>query len=97
MVARGLVTLEQLDEPSPAWKELEEDRRRSLLADSESGWPGRRTPAFRYPGAGTRLKQRNLAREWIESHPDDWAAMLQRAGAEHPGQADRPEPPELAA
>ena len=77
LVARGLMTLEQLDAPTPAWAELESDRQRSASSDLSQGWPGRRSPATRYPGAGNAVAPRNLAREWIEANPKAWAAMLE--------------------
>ena len=77
LVARGLISLEQLDAPTPAWAELESDRQRSGSSDLSQGWPGRRTPATRYPGAGSTQTPRNLAREWIEANPKAWAAMLE--------------------
>ena len=75
LVARGLISLEQLDAPTPAWAELESDRQRSGSSDLTQGWPGRRSPATHYPGAGTAQAPRNLAREWIEANPKAWAAM----------------------
>ncbi len=84
LVARGLFSLEQLDELSPAQAELERDRRRSLVTDLATGWPGRRSPAMRYPAAGTVGAPRNLAREWIEAHPRDWALMLEQTAAAAP-------------
>lgn len=78
LVARGLIRLEQLDAPTPAWAELERDRQCSASCDLCQGWPGRRTPATRYPGAGTAQAPRNLAREWIEANPKAWAAMLEQ-------------------
>ena len=77
LVARGLIRLEQLDAPTPAWAELESDRQRSGSSDLSQGWPGRRTPAARYPGAGSTEAPRNLARQWIEANPKAWAAMLE--------------------
>jgi hypothetical protein len=77
LVARGLIRLEQLDAPTPAWAELESDRQCSGSSDLYQGWPGRRTPATRYPGAGSTEAPRNLAREWIEANPKAWAAMLE--------------------
>lgn len=75
MVLSGLLTLEDLDRPTPEWQELEEDRRRSAFSRASSGWPGRRTPAFPYQQAGTMQPWRNLAREWIAGHPRQWDAL----------------------
>lgn len=95
LVARGLIRLEQLDEPSPAWAELERDRQRSASCDLCQGWPGRRTPATRYPGAGSAEAPRNLAREWIDANPKAWAALLEQPLAA--GLTDqRAAPPERA-
>jgi hypothetical protein len=78
LVARGLFSLEDLDVATPASRELELDRMRS--GDGHhghgGGWPGRRGPAMRYPGAGCIQPVRNLAREWIAAHPGDWQALL---------------------
>jgi hypothetical protein len=89
MVARGLLTLEDLDQPTPAWQELEQDRQRSAFSGTSTGWPGRRTPAYGYSDAGTARMPRNLAREWIEAHPKLWAAVLEEQVA--PGRADQPQ------
>jgi hypothetical protein len=78
MVARGLLSLEQLEQPTPAWDELERDRARSALSDPIAGWPGRRSPAFPYPGAGVSRPPRNLAREWIANHPKGWQDLQQQ-------------------
>ena len=93
LVARGLMTLEQLDAPTPAWAELESDRQRSGSSDLTQGWPGRRTPATRYPGAGNALTPRNLAREWIEANPKAWAAMCSQPLAVVQGSAASPDGP----
>lgn len=79
LVARGRMTLEDLDQPTPAWEELERDRLRSGMPGPGNGWPGRRSPAMRYPGAGEFRKPRNLAREWIEDNPKQWEALMLRA------------------
>ena len=53
LVARGLMSLEDLDVAPPASRELERDRMRSASdLGGHGGWPGRRSPAMRYPGAG---------------------------------------------
>ncbi len=77
LVARGLMGLEDLDVATPASRELERDRMRSGDGHhAPSGWPGRRSPAMRYPGAGCIQPVRNLAREWIAAHPGDWQALV---------------------
>jgi hypothetical protein len=77
LVARGLMSLEDLDVATPASRELERDRMRSGDGHhGPSGWPGRRSPAMRYPGAGCIQPVRNLAREWIAAHPGEWQALL---------------------
>ena len=77
LVARGLMSLEDLDVAPPASRELERDRMRSATDHAgQGGWPGRRSPAMRYPGAGCIQPVRNLAREWIAGHPGEWQALL---------------------
>jgi len=77
LVARGLMSLEDLDIAPPASRELERDRMRSATDHAgQGGWPGRRSPAMRYPGAGCIQPVRNLAREWIVAHPGEWQALL---------------------
>ena len=77
LVARGLMSLEDLDVATPASRELERDRMRSGDGHhGPSGWPGRRSPAMRYPGAGCIQPVRNLAREWIAAHPGEWQALV---------------------
>ena len=77
LVARGLMSLEDLDIATPASRELERDRMRSGDGHhAPSGWPGRRSPAMRYPGAGCIQPVRNLAREWIAAHPGEWQALV---------------------
>ena len=77
LVARGLMGLEDLDVATPASRELERDRMRSGDGHhGPSGWPGRRSPAMRYPGAGCIQPVRNLAREWIAAHPREWQALV---------------------
>ena len=105
LVARGLMSLEDLDVAPPASRELERDRMRSASdLGGHGGWPGRRSPAMRYPGAGCIQPVRNLAREWIAAHPGDWQALvrLHQAGVQsvaqrvdgplshRPGQAQGP-------
>jgi hypothetical protein len=98
MVARGLMTLEQLDQPTLGWAELERDRERSSSSALSEGWPGRRGPAMAYPGAGTARPVRNLAREWIEANPRAWAAMLEQPAPWHADQLPaRPARPDAAA
>ena len=78
LVARGLMSLEDLDVAPPASRELERDRMRSASdLGGHGGWPGRRSPAMRYPGAGCIQPVRNLAREWIAAHPREWQALVQ--------------------
>ena len=76
LVARGLMSLEDLDVAPPASRELERDRMRSASDLGHGGWPGRRSPAMRYPGAGCIQPVRNLAREWIAAHPGEWQALV---------------------
>jgi hypothetical protein len=78
LVARGRMTLEDLDAPTPVWAELERDRLRSGMPNLENGWPGRRSPAMRYPGACEFREPRNLAREWIEANQKTWEALMRQ-------------------
>lgn len=74
--ASGLWTLEQLDKRSPGWHEIEQDRVKSAMPrDIRNPHDHRMTPALPYPDAGTYRKPRNLAREWIAAHPEEWEAM----------------------
>ncbi|MCP9841415.1 hypothetical protein KBY93_12335 [Synechococcus sp. J7-Johnson] len=82
------MTLEDLDQPTPAWEELERDRLRSGMPGLDKGWPGRRSPAMRYPGAGEQRRPRNLAREWIEDNPKQWEALMRQALEEEARTAD---------
>ena len=78
LVARGLMSLDDLDTATPASRELELDRMRSATdLEGHGGWPGRRSPAMRYPGAGCIQPVRNLAREWIAAHPREWQVLQQ--------------------
>ena len=79
LVARGLMSLDDLDTATPASRELELDRMRSATdLEGHGGWPGRRSPAMRYPGAGCIQPVRNLAREWIAAHPREWEALVRQ-------------------
>ena len=90
LVARGLMSLEDLDVAPPASRELERDRMRSATDNAcQGGWPGRRSPAMRYPGAGCIQPVRNLAREWIAAHPGEWQALL-RLHQARPQSDDQP-------
>lgn len=89
LVARGLMSLDDLDTATPASRELELDRMRSATdLDGHGGWPGRRSPAMRYPGAGCIQPVRNLAREWIAAHPREWEALVRQHQPVDPQAAD---------
>ena len=79
-IAAGYWTLQDLDSPSPAFASLETDRVRSAHPIQ----PGYNSPTMKYPLAGTRLQSRNLAREWIDAHPEQWAAMNQPVAVSNP-------------
>lgn len=64
---QGLITLEALDSPTANWKALEADRR---VANNRAQRQGR---GFAFPPP---LAWRNLAREWIAAHPQEWEALL---------------------
>jgi hypothetical protein len=77
---KGLWTLEDLDARSPASDELEAARRRSEAPQATvQGMTGHNRPVMRYPNAGQYHLPRNLAREWIEAHPQEWQALLSEA------------------
>jgi hypothetical protein len=77
---KGLWALEHLDAWSPSSDELEADRRRSDLPQATvQGMTGHNRPVMRYPHAGQYRHPRNLAREWIEAHPQEWQALLSEA------------------
>ena len=77
---KGLWTLEDLGAWSPSSDELEADRRRSELPQATAqGMTGHNRPVMRYPNAGQYLHPRNLAREWIDAHPQEWQALLSEA------------------
>ena len=100
LVARGLMSLEDLDIATPASRELERDRMRSGDGHhAPSGWPGRRSPAMRYPGAGCIQPVRNLAREWIAAHPGEWQALvrLHQTGVQRVAQPLAPQDSDQAA
>lgn len=58
MVAKGLCTLEQLDQPSVGWRQ-----QLAAMQDSAS-LRGANPPAWI-----------NQAREWIDTHPEQWEAL----------------------
>jgi hypothetical protein len=68
-VLRGYWTLEQLDEPSAHWVLNERDRAVSNA---------RRTSTKRFSAWTVGHPYRNLARDWIETHPDQFNALLQQ-------------------
>lgn len=75
-VVAGLWTLEQLDEPSGMFRELEAERIRSLHPSGTNPMTSRRHgPAVRYPQAEQRHAWRNLAREWIAANPAEWDVL----------------------
>lgn len=78
-VLKGLMTLEDLDAPSPGWDRIEADRRHANRRAQRLGL----APTYPPP-----QPWRNLAREWIDSHPREWESMVREALAaeaiEHP-------------
>ncbi len=80
-VARGLWTLNDLDQPTSSFRRIEADRHRSASpVTGISLYEPKPGPTVRYPGAGTTWPWRNLAREWIAANPREWEAL--RTGAE---------------
>ena len=92
MVAKGLVTLRQLDEPSDGWKEIERSR---IAAQSpldphnptqKVPWYNRDHQAYEtFPlptqkVPATRPAYRNLAREWIAANKKEWVQLLETHG-----------------
>lgn len=72
---QGLISLEDLDNPSAGWQELETAR---SLANRYA--MRTKTPMPYPPGQ----PHRNLAREWIAAHPAEWEAMLIKTLNEEP-------------
>ena len=85
-VSKGMMTLEQLDQPSPGHEAVEKSRTDSrnpcdytnekqrvpyYNAEGEATWTYPR-PTMEYPPA---TPFRNLAREWISANPREWALM----------------------
>ena len=85
-VSKGLVTLEQLDQPPPGYAYIEEARTASQTPcdwtdekqkvphynlEGEAYWTYPR-PTMEYPPA---KPYRNLAREWITANPKEWERM----------------------
>ena len=108
MVAKGLVTLQQLDEPSDGWKEIERSR---LAAQTpldpydptqKVPWYNRDHESYEtYPlptqkVPATRPAYRNLAREWIAANQKEWVQLLETHGKKiQRSDADRPNTTEL--
>jgi hypothetical protein len=63
----GRITLEALDQPPGAWQALEADRR---VANQRAQRLGR---GLVYPPPAS---WRNLAREWIDTHRQEWESLL---------------------
>lgn len=81
-ICHGWWTLEQLDQPSPTYQELEHERQRSRqpcdpyndgqrVLSHGNYWTFTR-PVMEYPPA---VPYRNLAREWIEANPKAWQKL----------------------
>lgn len=67
MVLQGRFSLEDLDQPSELWRSLEADRKHANSQAQRSKLP---TPL------PLGVPWRNLAREWIAAHSDEWQALL---------------------
>lgn len=63
----GRITLEALDQPPSTWEALEADRR---VANQRAQ---RLNRGLTYP---LPAAWRNLAREWIDTHRQEWESML---------------------
>ena len=80
MVLQGRFSLEDLDQPSEQWLCLEADRRHAISRAQRM----KLTPPYP-PGTPWR----NLAREWIAAHPNEWQTLLQHyLEQEEPAAAD---------
>lgn len=66
-VLQGRWSLEDLDNPTQSWLQLEADRR-SLNSQASRGGYG-----LPYPPPAS---YRNLAREWIDANPADWEDLF---------------------
>lgn len=64
---QGLISLEDLDNPSSTWEALEAVRTAANRHAMRSKLPPPYPPGQPW---------RNLAREWIAAHPAEWEAML---------------------
>ena len=64
---QGLISLEALDMPTGNWQTLEADRQDANNRALRQG----RGPVFSPPA-----EWRNLAREWIADHPQEWETLL---------------------
>ena len=86
-VSKGMMTLEQLDQPPPGHEYVESSRTASRKPcdwsnpkdkvphynrEGEASWTYPR-PTMEYPPA---KPYRNLAREWIAANPKEWAQMI---------------------
>lgn len=67
IILQGRLSLEDLDNPSEQWLALEADRRHAISRAQRFTLP---TP---YPPGSP---WRNLAREWIAAHSEEWQALL---------------------
>jgi hypothetical protein len=64
---QGLVSLEDLDKPSPGWLSTEADRQTINTRAARSKLPQPLPPPPQH---------RNLARDWITSNNAEWESML---------------------
>ena len=64
---QGLLSLEDLDRPSPYWLIVESERSKAIDRARHLRVPSAYPPPTAY---------RNLAREWIAGHKSEWEAML---------------------
>lgn len=63
----GRITLEALDQPTSSWRALAADQ------DAANRRAQRLGRALPYPAP---LPWRNLAREWIQAHRQEWESLL---------------------
>lgn len=77
-ILHGYWTLEDLDNPSPGWEELENDRAKSIVPrDHKNPHDRRMVPVMKYQDAGSRRPFNNICRAWVTAHPAEWQKMIE--------------------
>ena len=106
LVASGKATIEDFDQPSPGWIEIEKSRFDSCnpldgrnpthkipkyVGDGNDSYATFPAPTMNYPG---RPSHRNLCREWIEGNRNEWLSL---SGQVVEKEEAFPDPKDLAA